>query len=90
MCSHSWGDDSAVSRTPLSALVTADESIAGIAERVESLLIEIEPGQLSSRFAERARYFDLVHMADAGPFADVLVPELCANWQLAHPGHECS
>jgi len=37
MCSHSWGDDSAVSRTPLSALVTADESIAGIAERVDAL-----------------------------------------------------
>lgn len=62
----------------------------GIASCVESPFVEIESGQLSARFADRARYFDLVHMADAGPFADVLVHELCANWRLAHPGQECS
>ncbi|MEO6654427.1 MAG: hypothetical protein ABIP17_17445 [Ilumatobacteraceae bacterium] len=62
----------------------------GIAARVESPLVEIEPGQLSSRFAVPARYFDLVHMADAGPFADVLVPVLCANWQRADPDRVCS
>ncbi len=61
-----------------------------LAGRVTSPLVEIEPHQLTSRFAERAAYIDVVHMADAGPFADVLVPLLCANWQTAHPTEECS
>jgi len=62
----------------------------GIAARVDSPIVTIEPGQLTARFADRARYLDIVHMADAGPFADVLTPELCANWRLAQPDRECA
>ena len=61
-----------------------------LAGRLTSPLVEIEPQQLTSQFAERASYHDLVHMRDAGPFAEVLVPRLCANWQAAHPTRECS
>ena len=61
-----------------------------IATTVSSPLVTIEPAQLTSRFADRAVYFDLVHMADASPFAEVLVPELCENWRTAHPDRSCS
>ncbi len=61
-----------------------------LAGRLTSPLVEIEPGQLASLFAEQATYFDAVHMRDAAPFAEVLVPRLCANWQTAHPTKECS
>lgn len=61
-----------------------------LAGRLTSPLVEIEPGQLTSLFAEQATYHDAVHMKDAAPFAEVLVPRLCANWQTAHPTKECS
>lgn len=61
-----------------------------IASKVASPLVTIEPSQLTPRFADRAVYFDLVHMADAAPFAEVLVTELCANWRTAHPDRSCS
>jgi hypothetical protein len=72
------------------AAVAVEAYWRGIADRVTSPLVTIEPTQLTSEFADRADYFDLVHMRDAGPFADVLVDRLCANWQLAHPTEECS
>ncbi len=87
--------------TPFSPESLADPDLAAAAAQVEaywtaiagkvrSPLVTIEAGQLTPLFADRASYFDLVHMADAGPFADVLVTELCANWRLAHPDRECS
>ena len=63
---------------------------AQLAGRLTSPLVEIEPGQLTSLFAVQATYHDAVHMKDAAPFAEVLVPRLCANWQTAHPTKECS
>jgi hypothetical protein len=61
-----------------------------LARRVTSPLVEVEPQVLTSLFADRANYIDVVHMVDAGPFAEVLVPRLCANWQTANPTKECS
>ena len=31
-----------------------------------------------------------VHMFDPGPFADVLVERLCAQWAAADPSWECA
>jgi hypothetical protein len=61
-----------------------------VAGTVTSPLVSIEPRSMTSEFADRAAYFDIVHMSDAGPFADVLVGRLCEQWRTADPTLECA
>jgi len=55
-----------------------------------SPIVEVEAATLTAEFAETAAFNDVVHQRDAGPFADVIAPRLCANWRTAHPTWECS
>ena len=52
--------------------------------------VEIETRPMTDEFADRANFHDVVHMNDAGPFADVIVPRLCDLWHRADPTRECS
>jgi hypothetical protein len=61
-----------------------------IATTVTSPLVAIEPRSLTPEFADRAAYLDVVHMADAGPFADVLVGRLCEHWRTIDQTLECA
>jgi len=86
---------------PFAPAAMADPTFAAAAQQVEaywtrlantntSPIVEIEPTPMTAEFAESAAFNDVVHMRDAGPFADVIVPRLCANWRTAHPTWECS
>ena len=61
-----------------------------IAERVTSELVEFESRSLSLDFISAPAYYDLVHMADAAPHAEVLSVRLCALWHRSEPTKECS
>ena len=86
---------------PFSPEAMADPGFAAAAGKVEaywaqlakantSPIVEIEPTPMTAEFAGSAAYNDVVHMSDAGPFAEVIAPRLCANWRTAHPTWECS
>jgi hypothetical protein len=63
---------------------------AEAASTVTSELVTLEPRSMTPEFADRAVYFDIVHMADAGPFADVLTDRLCTQWRAIDPDLECT
>lgn len=63
---------------------------ADAATGVDSDLVEVEPRSMTPLFADRAVYFDIVHMADAGPFADVMTDRLCRLWSRTDPSLECA
>jgi hypothetical protein len=86
---------------PFAPAAMADPTFALAAQQVEaywsqlantntSPIVEIEATPMTAEFAESAAFNDVVHMRDAGPFADVIVPRLCTNWRTAHPTWECS
>lgn len=52
--------------------------------------VEIVTRPLTEEFADRANFHDVVHMNDAAPFAEVLVPRLCALWNRTDPTRECA
>ena len=60
-----------------------------VASDVTDPQVTIEPASMTPEFADRAAYFDVVHMSDAGPFADVLVGRLCDQWRADDPAMEC-
>lgn len=60
-----------------------------VAATVTSSLVTIEPASMTPLFADRAAYFDVVHMYDTAPFADVLAPRLCELWQAADASWRC-
>ncbi len=84
--------------SPESALnprfAAAEERVAAFwseaASAIDSELVTVEPTSMTPEFADRAVYFDIVHMADAGPFADVLVGRLCGQWRSVDPNQECA
>lgn len=63
---------------------------ADVADDIESPLVELESRSLSRDFDSAGLFFDHVHMSDPGPFADLLVERLCAQWRTADPDLECS
>ena len=56
---------------------------------IDSPLVEIEPRSLSRDHDFAGLFFNNVHMSNPGPFADVLVGRLCAQWGAADPALEC-
>ncbi|MEO6571562.1 MAG: hypothetical protein ABIO83_08435 [Ilumatobacteraceae bacterium] len=73
-----------------SAAAQVEQYWAQIATHISSPLVQIQSAVLTPELGDRAAFNDVVHMSDGGPFAELLVPRLCANWQLAHPDLECS
>jgi hypothetical protein len=63
---------------------------ASVAAGIESPLIELEARSMSRDFDSTGTFIDHVHMNDSGPFADVLVERLCAQWRRTDPDQECS
>jgi hypothetical protein len=74
----------------VAALDKVDAYWTALAADVSSDIVEIEPRPMTDEFADRANFHDVVHMNDAGPFADVIVPRLCDLWHRADPTKECS
>lgn len=74
----------------IAALDKVDAYWSDIAAGVSSDIVEIETRPMTAEFADRAKFYDIVHMQDAGPFADVLVPRLCQLWHRSDPTKECS
>ena len=61
-----------------------------LADRTEAPLIEIESRSLSRDYPSEGTFLNNVHMADPGPFADILVERLCSQWRAADPSQECT
>jgi hypothetical protein len=74
----------------VAALDKVDGYWSAIAAGVGSDIVAIETRPMTDQFADRANFHDVVHMNDAGPFADVIVPRLCDLWHRADPTRECS
>ncbi len=62
---------------------------AEIATTVTSPLVELEPRSLSRDYASAGTFINNVHMADPGPFADLLRERLCGFWGALESGWEC-
>jgi hypothetical protein len=87
--------------TPFSYEALADDDFGGaviavenywrdLSDDIESLLVEIDWRSSSRDWATPGIYFDVVHMADPGPFVQYLRPLLCNQWAAAHPDKECA
>jgi hypothetical protein len=63
---------------------------ASIGNAIDDPLIELESRSLSRDYASEGTFFNNVHMSDPGPFADILVERLCAQWTAADPTWECT
>lgn len=85
-----FSPESAANPRFVEAQATIDAFWSEVATDVDDPLVTIEPASMTPEFAERAAYFDVVHMSDAGPFADVLVGRLCGQWRAADPTLECA
>ena len=74
----------------VTALDAVDAYWSALAADVTSDTVEIETRPMTAEFADRANFHDVVHMNDAGPFADVIAPRLCELWHRADPSRECA
>jgi hypothetical protein len=63
---------------------------ASFLDEVDSGLVELEPRSMSRDYDSAGTFGNNVHMFDPGPFADVLVGRLCAQWAAADPSWECA
>jgi hypothetical protein len=63
---------------------------ASFTDTIDSALVELEPRSLSRDYASEGTFANNVHMFDPGPFADVLVDRLCAQWAAADPEWRCA
>jgi hypothetical protein len=85
-----FSPDSALNPRFAAAEQRVTEFWSEAASTITSDLVTVEPGSMTPEFADRAVYFDIVHMADAGPFADVLAGRLCGQWRSIDPNQECA
>ena len=53
---------------------------ASFVDEIDSDLVELEPRSMSRDYDSAGTFGNNVHMFDPGPFADVLVERLCAQW----------
>lgn len=67
-----------------------EEFWRSIGATIDDPLIELESRSLSRDYASAGTFLNNVHMADPGPFADILVERLCAQWLAADSTWECT
>ena len=84
-----FSPESATNPRFVEAQATIEAFWADVATTVTSPLVTVEPRSMTPEFADRAAYFDVVHMSDAAPFAEVLSDRLCGQWRAADPELEC-
>ena len=62
----------------------------GFADDVTSRMVLIDGGSMTAEFATDEMYFDVIHLADAGPFASILVERICQHWRSVDADLECA
>jgi hypothetical protein len=59
------------------------------AENVTTLKVRIDGRSMTAEFANDDMYFDVIHLADAGPFASILVERICHHLRSLDSELEC-
>ena len=62
-------------------LAAVEARVAAVAERRASGAVVVRPMSMSRLLTPADLFSDVIHFHDPGPFADLLVDELCATWQ---------